>query len=63
MSKALMPQFDRRSHCGGEDLWERRPERVEIAGAVTAVNHRAGGNVLYRKARGIKLNGNIVVTG
>jgi hypothetical protein len=42
-------------------LWQ--PQGVEIAGVLTAEDHRACGQVLNRKANRIKFNRDVIVTG
>lgn len=61
MSEPCMPQIDRRGSAEG-DLW-RQAQRVESTRALTAENHRFGGQILYRKSNRVKFNRNVIITG
>ena len=51
-----MPEVDTGEQGGGSAVGKRRPKRVEVAGAITAEEHRLGLQVLNRETEGIKFN-------
>ena len=63
MTQACMPTVhtggasDRSSGCGGCGV-----HRVEIAGAVTSVEHHPGSGILDRETKHVKLDGHRIIT-
>ena len=62
MAEAGVPEVD----TGGEGEWAAgggggRPNRVQIAGAVTAVEKHPSTTILNRKTRGVKFHRHIII--
>ena len=63
MTQASVPEVhtgsesDRSSGCGGCGV-----HRVEIAGAVTSVEHHPGSGILDRETKHVKLDGHRIIT-
>ena len=64
MTKALVPHGGGDGEVGVDDAGEYGGgEGVEVAVTVAAKDLAPGLDILYRKAKGVKLNGDEVVTG
>jgi hypothetical protein len=61
MTQTQMPQVNAGDR-GSVELGRRWDQGVQLAMAITSEDHRTSGNILDRKTKRVKFNGNIVVT-